>query len=294
VNQQNAMAKKEKKQLKKRLLHKYRMVILNEDTFEERVSLKLTRLNVFILVTLSSLLLIAGTTVLIAFTPLKEYIPGYSSTSLKLKATELTYKTDSLETALAINNQYYESIKKVLSGDVKSTDIDKDSILEAARISIDSINLSPSEEDLKLREKVALEDKYNVFEETNPSNLNVTLFPPVNGSISEGYNFKEKHYAVDVVVAKDAPIKAAADGTVIFAEWTAETGYVVIIEHGNSLITVYKHNSALQKEQGSLVSTSEVIATAGSTGEYTTGPHLHFEIWSNGYPLNPSDLIDFE
>ena len=129
------MAKKEKKQLKKRLLHKYRMVILNEDTFEERVSLKLTRLNVFILVTLTSLLLIAGTTVLIAFTPLKEYIPGYSSTSLKLKATELTYKTDSLETALAINNQYYESIKKVLSGDVKSTDIDKDSILEAARIS---------------------------------------------------------------------------------------------------------------------------------------------------------------
>ena len=287
------MAKKEKKQLKKKLLHKYRLVILNEDTFEERVSFKLTRLNVFILVTITALLLIAGTTLLIAFTPLKEYIPGYSSTKLKLKATELTYKTDSLQTALAINNQYYESIKRVLTGDVKPEEFDKDSILNEIKLSSDSINLSPSEEDLKLREVVAEEDKYNVFDNAS-SNLNITLFAPVNGSISEGYNFKERHFAVDVVVAKDAPVKAAANGTVIFAEWTAETGYVMIIEHGNGLLTVYKHNAALQKEQGDLVNAGEVIATAGSTGEYTTGPHLHFEIWSNGYPLNPSDLIDFE
>ena len=287
------MAKKEQKKLKKKLLHKYRMVILNEDTFEERISLKLTRLNVFILVTISAFLLIAGTTVLIAFTPLKEYIPGYSSTRLKAKATELTFKTDSLETALALNNQYYESIKKVLTGDVKAVEFNRDSILEAARINPDSIDLTPSQEDLNLREVVAQEDKYNVADVTETSNLDVTLFAPVNGTISEGYNFKEKHFAVDVIVSKDAPVKSAADGTVIFAEWTAETGYVMIVEHGNGLLTVYKHNSALQKEQGELVNAGEVIATAGSTGEYTTGPHLHFEIWSNGYPINPSDLIDF-
>lgn len=287
------MAKKEKKKLKKKLLHKYRMVILNEDTFEERISLKLTRLNVFILVTISAFLLIAGTTVLIAFTPLKEYIPGYSSSRLKAKATALTFKTDSLETALALNNQYYESIKKVLTGDVKAVEFDRDSILEAARIDPDSVDLTPSPEDLELRETVAQEDKYNVVDAAETSNLDVTLFAPVNGKISEGYDFKEKHFAVDVIVAKDAPVKAAADGTVIFAEWTAETGYVMILEHGNSLLTVYKHNSALQKEQGELVNAGEVIATAGSTGEFSTGPHLHFEVWSNGYPINPSDLIDF-
>ena len=119
------------------------------------------------------------------------------------------------------------------------------------------------------------------------------LFPPVNGTISEAYNVKEKHYAVDIVVAKNTPVKATADGTVIFAEWTAETGYVVIIEHSYELISVYKHNASLTKEQGDLVKAGEVIAMAGNSGEYSTGPHLHFELWSRGYPINPTNFIDF-
>jgi murein DD-endopeptidase MepM/ murein hydrolase activator NlpD len=120
------------------------------------------------------------------------------------------------------------------------------------------------------------------------------LFPPVNGTISENYNVEEKHYAIDIVVAKDTPVKATADGTIIFGEWTAETGYVVIIEHSNELISVYKHNGSLTKRQGDLVKAGEVIAMAGNTGEFTTGPHLHFELWSRGYPVNPANFIDFK
>ena len=288
------MAQKEKrsKKIKKKLLHKYRLVVLNEDTFEERFSFKLNRLNVFVFSTLFALLLISITTVIIAFTPLREYIPGYSSTSLKKKATNLAYKTDSLQQELNVNQQYLASIRKVLTGDVKTVDFDKDSIIKAAQVDAASVNLSASAEDSLLREKVAREDKYNPL--ANTGDLNVVLFAPVKGTISELYNPEDKHFAVDVVTVKDAPVKAVADGTVIFAEWTAETGYVMIVEHRNDIISVYKHNASLNKEQGELVKAGEVIATVGNTGELTTGPHLHFELWSDGYPIDPTNFIDFE
>ncbi len=288
------MAKTEKRsrKIKKKLLHKYRLVVLNEDTFEERFSFKLNRLNVFVFSTIFAVILIAGTTVLIAFTPLREYIPGYSSTSLKKRATDLTYKTDSLQQALSVNEQYIASIRKVLTGDVSSVDFNKDSIIEAAQLDASQVDLSTSTEDSLLREKVAQEDKYNPL--TASSEVRLTLFPPVKGTISSGYDLKAKHYAVDVVTVKDAPVKAVADGTVIFAEWTAETGYVIILEHPNNLLSVYKHNASLNKEQGEFVKAGEVISTAGNTGELSTGPHLHFELWSDGYPINPTNFIDFE
>jgi murein DD-endopeptidase MepM/ murein hydrolase activator NlpD len=286
--------KKEKKiPLKRKLLHKYRLVILNEDTFEERISFKLTRLNVFVLATISSILLIALTTLLIAFTPIREYIPGYSSTALKKKAVELNYKTDSLQKVVRLNEQYYSSIKKVLKGEVSTVEFNRDSILSAAKLDIGEVDLDPIKEDSILREKVDKEDKYNLFE-TAKTKASFVLFPPVSGTISETYNVEEKHYAVDVIVAENTPVKSAADGTVIFAEWTTETGYVIIIEHSHGLISVYKHNESLTKAQGDLVKSGEVIAMAGNTGELTTGPHLHFELWSDGYPVNPTNFIDFK
>lgn len=284
--------KKEKKFAKK-LLHKYRLVILNEDTFEERFAIKLTRLNVFVIVMLTSIVLIAATTFLIAFTSLREFIPGYSSAKLKKQATELHFKTDSLQQVINLNEKYFASIKRVLTGDVKAVEFNRDSVIEAARADNEALVLSATKEDSLLREKVDKEDKYNLFESAI-SETNFVLFPPVNGTISEGYDIKTKHFAVDVVVAKNTPVKATADGTVIFAEWTAETGYVVIIEHSKELISVYKHNESLTKEQGDLVKAGEVIAMAGNSGEYTTGPHLHFELWSKGYPVNPTNFIDFK
>jgi len=287
------MTDKKPKRIRSKLLDKYRLVILNENTFEERLSFKLTRLNVFVMTSLLAVFFISITYLIIAFTPLREYIPGYSSTALKKRATELTYKTDSLQQVILMNDRYYESIKKVLTGDVSTVDFNRDSIIQAVKIEANEVNFAPISEDSLLRQKVDKEDKYNLFESAT-SATNFVLFPPVNGEMSEAYNAKERHYAVDIVVAKDTPIKATADGIVIFAEWTVSTGYVIILEHSYGLISIYKHCSALTKDQGDLVKSGEVIATAGNTGELSTGPHLHFELWNDGYPINPTNFIDFK
>ncbi len=289
------MAQKRQKQKKivKKLLSKYRLVILNESTFEERFAIRLTRLNVFLIASLASITLIFSTFILIAYTPLKEYIPGYSSTKLKKEATLLNYKTDSLVQRLQYNAQYYASIRKVLTGDVSAESVNKDSLIIATQNAIATNQIAINKEDSLLREKVEKEDKYNLFED-GLDQSNYVLFPPVHGAISEHYNIKEKHYAVDVVVANNTPVKATADGTVIFAEWTLETGFVVILEHNQELISVYKHNSEITKKQGDIVKSGEVIAMSGNTGEYSTGPHLHFELWSKGYPINPTNFIDFQ
>lgn len=288
-----AKENQKKQRLKKKLLHKYRLVILNEDTFEERVSFKLTRLNVFVLVAFSAVLLIVLTTFLIAFTSLREYIPGYSSTALKTQAIELNEKIDSLQQIRVRDSIYMASIRNVLTGEIKSDNINKDSLFESFKADPEEVDLTPNKQDSLLREEVAEEDKYNLFE-TATSKVNYKLFPPIKGEITQEYNAQEKHFAIDIVAPKDTPVKATADGTVIFAEFTVATGYVLIIEHPNNLISVYKHNASLTKKQGDLVTAGEVVAKVGNTGELTTGPHLHFELWSEGYSINPTSYIDFK
>jgi len=286
--------KRRKRQvIKKKLLTKNRLVILNEETFEEIFSLKLNLMNVFVVLTGGAILLIAITTYIIAFTPLREYIPGYASSKLKREATELALKSDSLEKAIKINNAYIESIKKVLAGDVEVAKLNKDSIKAAELTDASQVDFSPSKEDQKLREEVAREDKYNVFEKAQ-TKVEIVLFPPAKGHITEGYSPKNKHFAVDVALAKNTPIKSIANGTVIFADWTPTTGYVIIIRHGDGIISVYKHASSLTKNQGDVVRTGEVIALAGSTGEESTGVHLHFELWKDGFAIDPTNFIDFE
>ena len=289
------MAKKVKKRkdIKRKLLHKYRLVILNESTFEEKISFKLSRLNVFVTGSLFIIGLIGLTILLIAFTPLREYIPGYSSTKLKRQATELTYKTDSLVNTLNYTNKYLDNIRMVRRGDIENTEINRDSLFEQFKLDPSSVDLSPIKEDSMLRAEVALEDKYNLFE-TNSDKSNLVLFPPLSGTLSDTFDRDKKHFAVDVAAPKDTPIKSVANGIVIFAEWTAETGYVIILEHKDGLLSVYKHNGSLSKKQGDIVRAGEVIASVGNTGEFTTGPHLHFELWDNGNPVNPLDFIDFK
>lgn len=157
-----------------------------------------------------------------------------------------------MQQVITINEQYFASIKRVLEGDVNTVNFNKDSIIKAAELDVSEINLNPSREDSLLREKVDKEDKYNLFESATAAS-NFVLFPPVTGTISQLYNAEEKHYAVDIVVAKDTPIKATADGTVVLAEWTTQTGYVIILDHGNGLLSAYKHNASLTKTQGDLV-----------------------------------------
>ena len=288
------MAKKVKKrkEIKRKLLHKYRLVILNESTFEEKISFKLSRLNVFVTASLFMIALIGLTILLIAFTPLREYIPGYSSTKLKRQATELTYKTDSLVRTLNYTNKYLDNIRMVLKGDIENNEVNRDSLFQRFKLDPASIDLTPTKQDSLLRAEVALEDKYNLFER-NPDERNLVLFPPITGTVSMPFDVKERHYAVDVVAPMDTPVKAVANGTVIFSEWTADTGYVIILEHDGGLLSVYKHNGSLAKFQGTVVRSGEVIASVGNTGELSTGPHLHFELWDNGNPVNPLDFIDF-
>ncbi|MDD3004328.1 M23 family metallopeptidase [Flavobacterium sp.] len=281
-----------KERIKKQLFSKNRFVILNEETFEEIFSLKLTLMNVFLVATLGAFLIIFVTTYIIAFTPLKEYIPGYSSSKLKKEATHLALKSDSLTAILHQNEIYLASIRKALTGDVDFVKLNKDSI-QPVITDFDAQQLNPSKEELELRKKVDLEDKYNLFEKAK-SKVNIVLFAPVQGPITEKYNAKEKHFAVDIALAKNTPIKAIANGTVIFADWTPTNGNVIILRHNEEFLSVYKHCETLVISQGDVVRTGEVIGIAGSSGSQSTGIHLHFELWKNGYPIDPTKFMEFD
>ena len=288
------MGKEPKKRgkLKQKLLNKYRLVVLNEETYEEQLYFRLTRLNVMIISILLISIFVTGTVLLIASTPLKEFMPGYSSTAMRAQAAENAIKLDSLNRAYDQSIRYLNSIQQVLVGDLKFDQLNE------SPITLDSFSKRPkaivstSIDDSLLRAMVDQEDKYN-FQGGSKSKINFVLFPPAQGDLSQTYDPTNKHYAVDIVLKENAPIKAVADGTVIFSEWTAGTGHVIIIEHPFGLISAYKHNASLSKQQGDYVVAGEVIASAGNTGELSTGWHLHFELWSDGYPMNPESFIDF-
>ena len=288
------MAKKDKKKgkLKQKLTDKYRLVILNENTFEERFSLKLSRLNVFVLSGIFSVLLILITAVFIAFTPIKEYIPGYASTQLKRKTATLIFEADSLKTKLAILEKYTNALRPVLTGNFEGETVDSFKV-KAKRLVIDERKLNATRKDSLFREKIDSDDRFPLID-TNKNTVKIVFFAPISGNLTQQFNANNKHFAVDVTAKTGTPVKAVAEGTVVLAEWTAETGYVITIQHANRYISVYKHNGNLLKKQGDFVKSGEVIASVGSTGELTTGPHLHFELWSDGYAVNPLNYIDFK
>jgi murein DD-endopeptidase MepM/ murein hydrolase activator NlpD len=288
------MAKRLKKQvIKKKLFNKNRLVILNEDTFEELFSLRLNLMNVFVGLTSISIIMIALTTYIIAFTPLREYIPGYASTRLKREATENAIKSDSLLKIMEQNTAYLESVKKVLIGDLDHTKLSRDSIVADTLKELTPEQMKPSSADQKLREEVALEDKYNLFEKAQPK-VGLVLFAPVKGHITEAYNGAKKRYWVNVALANNTPIKAIAGGTVILADWTPSYGNVIVLRHNDGILSVYKQAASLTKEQGDVVKSGEVIALAGPSSAQDKGIQLHFELWKDGYPINPTQFINFE
>lgn len=287
-----AKNKKRPSKLKQKLTDKYRLVVLNEDTFQERFSLKLSRLNVFVFGGIFSILIIILTVFLIAFTSLKEYIPGYSSTELKKRATRLTYEADSLKIKIAVLEKFTQAIRPVLTGDIEPEAID--SIRnESKKAVVDYAKLSATEQDLQFREQIESKDRF-ALSAGSGNKAKIIFFAPITGTVSQSFNAANKHFAIDIVAKTGTPVKAIADGTVILSGWTAETGYTITIQHSNNFVSVYKHNGDLLKEQGDFVKSGEVIGSVGSTGELTTGPHLHFELWNNGYPTNPTNYIDFQ
>ena len=281
---------KEKSSITKNTKNNYRLVILNEETYEERVSLRLSKLNIFAFSIVITLFVITITAFVIFFTPIREYIPGYDSTEIRFQAIDNLQKLDTLVTELEKNEQYILSLKSLLSGQEFNNKYQTRS--ELAKVDISELDIKINIEDSILRKLVEREDKFNVIEsEFYP--INISLESPVSGFISEKFSITDKHYGIDIVLKEETPVKSVADGIVILSEWTINSGYTVAVYHKNKLMTVYKHNKSSKVSQGDFVQSGQIIALSGNTGELTTGPHLHFELWDDKGPINPEDLISF-
>lgn len=244
----------------------FKVVIVHPETFEERGNFSLSKMSFFTTVVVYTVFIIAVTTVLIFFTPLREIIPGYTDVTLNRRVYNMEQRADSLETALRQNEVYIQNMKRIIMDD--DFDLADDNTL---------INI-----------------RKNKKEEGTAGVVNDFFFTPINGMITSHFDSNRRHYGVDVVANTDAVIKAIADGTVVFSDWSAASGYIIGIQHNRNLISVYKHNASLLHNEGDVVKAGDGIAVIGGGGSTSTGPHLHFEMWFKGMPLNPEDYISFE
>lgn len=288
----------EKKRLHK-LRYKYRLVLLNEENFEQKVSFRLSRLNVIAVVGVFSVFWIGFMIYLLAFTSLREYIPGYTDPDLASKVYQMELTLDSLDHRHNLENRYIQNIQRILRGE-DFEDSEHQSQAEIYDYSGIEDKISP--EDSLLRAEVESQTAYNVYfydaqasvyDRNVPIKGPMVFFKPIQGIITNHFNSAIKHYGIDFVAERNDAVKSVYDGTVIFADWTTNTGYVIAIQHPNNFITVYKHNSALLKQEGDVVKSGDPIAIIGDSGEQSSGPHLHFELWANGSPVNPLDYINF-
>ena len=285
--------KKVNKGFFKKLFNDYKVVVSSEDTFEEKFAFKASKINVFVLMLVYSVILISFTISVVFFTQLRELVPGYSSSDLLSRAIYLTQKTDSLERQIELNNKFYKSIEDVLSGKT-------DEFIERDNIPIDSslndknlFSISPNSEDSILRNYVDSQDKFNLTKNELVIE-NKMFFSPIKGDITQPFNFEENHFAIDVAADIGTPVKSILDGKILFSEWSVDTGHVIIVDHGDNIVSVYKHNSKSLKEQNDFVQAGEVIAYSGNQGSLSSGPHLHFELWKNGTPIDPEPLLNFQ
>jgi murein DD-endopeptidase MepM/ murein hydrolase activator NlpD len=287
--------KKQKFDFLKQLKNKYRLVIMNDDTFEEKASFVLSPLSVFVFIVASTLFLITAVTYLIAFTSLREYIPGYADVSMRKNVVKLTLKTDSMSDELAARDMYLENLKAVLTGNIKDTFSTK--TLKDTTIKFNHIDIKPSEEDLALRKQIEEEEKNSLrFTEKKDIKTGINsffFFVPLKGIVTNKFKVTPDHYGVDVVAQRNEAIKATLDGTVTMSNWTPETGHVIQLQHDENVISIYKHNSVLLKKVGERVKAGEPIAIIGESGEQSTGPHLHFELWYKGKAVDPQEYMSF-
>jgi len=295
-----ASEKKDKKKTKwsVKWRNKYRLVFMTDDTLEERFTFRLSRLNVFVALGTVTIILIFLTSILIAFTPLREYIPGYTNVGLTRKLYELQLRTDSIEKDLVRKDVFISNLKDIING--KDLPEDKPLTRDTMRQYSD-IRVKRSVEDSLLRIEVENQGKYNLYKVESKESANqkkvsigsLLFFSPLKGIITNDFNPAKKHFGVDIVSKENEAIKATLDGTAIFCNWTIETGYVIALQHPQNIVTIYKHNSALLRKVGDYVKAGDPIAIIGETGELITGPHLHFELWNGGSPVNPKDYITF-
>jgi murein DD-endopeptidase MepM/ murein hydrolase activator NlpD len=287
------MPKNEKK--KRSWRDKYRFAVSNDTTFEEIWRIRLTKYNAFLLFTFLVFFIIGATTLLIAFTNIREFIPGYPDVTMRRNILTSAIRLDSLERELNLRDKYFNNLNAIISGEEP---VDLYAGIDTSK-NYNSISFRNSPEDSALRSQVEKEDRYNlslgpVSPDPATSLAGLHFFPPVKGIVSGKFDPRLRHFGTDLVTNPKSPVNAALDGTVIFTGWTMETGFVIEVQHSNNIVSVYKHNARLLKETGDLVRTGEAIGIVGDSGEmYTSGPHLHFEIWYKGSPLDPEKHIIF-
>jgi len=284
---------KKKQKLSERLRNRYKFSIYNETTFHESFTLYLSKINIFIYFGTIFLLITALVIFLFIVTPLNKFLPKYEDSSMRLKIVDATIKIDSLEKELIKRDYYFQNIENIMEG---KNLVDYTTSTDTTLVKYSDLDFTKSVHDSILRNLIEEEEKNNltlVDNNVKGGDLeHITFYAPVKGIISNKFNEKEKHYGIDLVAAADEPILATLSGTVVMANWSLETGYVIQIQHDNNLISIYKHNSVLLKKAGDHVKAGESIAIIGNSGELSTGPHLHFELWHNGVALDPEDYIN--
>ena len=272
-----------------KLFNKYRFVIMTDSSFEEKLSIKLSRLNLIAFVGALVFFCFLSTMLLIAYTPLSEYVPGKSSVEVQKRLIELNIKSDSLGAILLNRSIYLENINKIIKGEELATPENTEEITNTQN----PISFEKSIEDSLFRVKVEAEDKSSIYKKNNTNNNNLMFFTPLTGLISDEYNNKTKHFGIDLVAKEKSRISSVLDGTVVISHWAYETGYVIGVQHKNDYLSFYKHNSVLLKSVGDYVNAGDHIAIIGNSGELSSGPHLHFELWHKGVPVNPENYISF-
>lgn len=292
-----AYTEEKKKNFWRKLRDKYRLSIYNTSNFEEVFTINLSRLNVFVVLGSMVIIVTFLVTASFVYTPLKEMIPGYPDGKVTQQLILNQIKLDSIEQQLKLKQQYIDNLKIILSGGQPKNYISKTK--NDTNIVKGNLDFKKSREDSMLRAQIEEEERFAVnMKEPESSNMKdihkIKFFPPVTGIVTGNFNPEKNHLAVDIVGKKDQAIASVLDGYVVFAGSTQETGNVIYIQHKNNILSVYKHVKDIKVKQGEFVKQGEVIATMGNTGEITSGPHLHFELWYNGIALNPIDYISFE
>lgn len=279
----------------RKLKDRYRLLLINDSTFEERFTMRLNRLNVLLLGVGAFLAYGAFVTAVIVFTPLKRYIPGYADQETKWNAYRSLLLADSLEVELQQRDRYLSDLRAVLSGEMKA---DSAILFRSLEAKPGAADLEPGRADSLLRAKVAKEEAFSITEGRATADrrelAGVFFFPPVRGIVTSTFERQNGHHGIDIVAKADAAVKACLSGTVIMGSWTTDAGHVLQIQHTNDLVSIYKHNSVLLKKVGDKVKAGEAIAIVGNSGELTTGPHLHFELWLNGEAVDPQAYMVFE
>jgi len=275
------VAKKRWKQIRKELLHKYRVVLVDTQTFAERFSFTLSGFNVFLAAGTTVVVLVGMTLLLIAYTPLREYIPGYASTKLRREALHLSTQVDSLESVVNYHEKQWSTVRRLLTNEPLPDSV----VSEAPSAQADPNKLKPTASEQKFREPQEVQDQYRLTRRPNVQ-ARASLIPPVAGTLVEKYAPARGHLGVGWSVSSGTTIKCALDGTVVQADWSPDLGHFLWVQHANNTLTFYSQNAQVLKKRGARVRAGEALAISGK-GLRNASAAVHFELWMNGQPVNP-------